>query len=252
MLSVRASDLQNWDIKTFTLRDLMPLLGNKYRTPSGVLQQLSRNLKKLEKLKIIHQFSIDKKDKKNPLISIKPNHEFFISNNRPTLHFLDRKNAEESKTKSLIPDFTEDKKTLIELLRAKRISLKMAKELVVSCSEEQIRSKIKLVEEIALGNKGIRSVSAFLVQAIRDDYASPLSPAEELAKQQKDKLDSQKAQIADIKRLISQNKCQEALELCRFIMNKQREITPFSNKIESLMREAENAANTESLNLELF
>lgn len=253
LISVRAFEEPTWDLELFTLRDLVPLTGKKYATASGIMQRLDPALKKLKKLKIIHGYTLSKtKNKKNPLISIEHNHEYFYSRRRPALQLVENSAVPLLAAKNNVR-FSKEQEELLTLLRTKKISLPIAKKIVQDHSKDYILEKIQIADRAALNNKKIRSLPAFLIQAIRDDYEASLSPAEVLANEQQTKRDSQKEQIAEIKRLISKNKSQEALELCQSIMSKQREITPFSETVKDLMKEAKKAVNTqESGELSLF
>ena len=235
LISVRASDLSNWEIKTFTLRDLMPLLGQKYMNPSGVLQQLDRTLKSLEKTGVIHGFEFLKEgNRKDPIVTIRPNREYFYSQGRPVKHFLEKKEIGSKKEKPVVSS----ENTIVSMLMAKKVSKKVAEELSQKYSEEKIKEKIQFAEELKMGNKNIRSIPAFLVESIRNDYEAALGPEARFSKEQTDKENKKKQQLSDMKRHIKEQEPKKAVELGKSIMKRQYDVTDFSLAVEKLIAKA--------------
>ena len=244
LISVRASDLSIWEIKSSTLRDLMPLLGKKYETSSGVLQQLSRNLKNLEKMGVIHGFEFLKEgNRKDPVVAIRPNHEYFCSQGRPAKHFLEKKEIAAIKEKP-VPS---SENTIVSMLIAQKVSKKVAMDLSLKYTEEEIKEKIQFVKELIMGNKNIKSPPAFLVDAIRNGYEHIVDPELALRKEKDERKKKNELQLGELKTLMSDQKFEKALELGNAILGKQRSVSPFSSRIEELVAKAKQHLNQDHI-----
>ncbi len=210
LISVRASDLSKWEIPAFTLRDLIPLLGERYRVPSNVLFQLKRNLTNLQKFGVIHGFEFLKaSNPKDPVVAIRPNHEFYISkSNSIRRSFLEKKQDISSVTIQKKPN---NDLPAVQLLVEKGISKKAAAGLATQYPIETINAKIKLVEQLIKEGKSIKSESAFLVEAIKNDYQAPLSAIERDKLEKDAKKKEEQNLIKKLELLLEEHSYQEAI-----------------------------------------
>ena len=173
LISVRASDLRSWEIPALTLRDLIPLLGKKYSTPSGVLQQLSRNLTRLQEFGVIKGFEVLKTDnKKEPLISIHPNSDFYISKNSPGRKLF---SASEEPNKETDHTLTKLEDPIVKQLISHGVLPESAMEAVFSKENGAALAKLQLahLSYLIKNAQEPRNPGGWLLEAIKKGYQMP-------------------------------------------------------------------------------
>lgn len=173
LISVRASDLRSWEIPALTLRDLIPLLGKKYSTPSGVLQQLSRNLTRLQEFGVIKGFEVLKTDnKKEPLISIHPNSDFYISKSSPSRKLF---SASEEPSKETDQTLTKLEDPIVKQLISHGVLPESAMEAVFSKENGAALAKLQLahLSYLIKNAQAPRNPGGWLLEAIKKGYQMP-------------------------------------------------------------------------------
>lgn len=194
LISVRASDLKSWDVSVLTLKDLIPLLGNKkYKTPSGIIQQLEKNLNRMKKIGVIEGFEVIKLNKnKDPMVAIRPNSSYYISKSNPIKKapVISEKDPKKERTaNALIPSKLED--PVVKQLMSYGISSDVALDLVFSRENGLALAKLQIAYlefKMKQGQGPKENIAGWLIQAIRTGYAVPPNAENPVEKEKKQKV----------------------------------------------------------------
>lgn len=165
LISVRASDLVQWDAPLFGLRDLMPLQGKTYEKFGQLKAKIEIILNGLKEKTVIRKYEFIKRNfLSDSFFAIYPNHEYFFSRQErgvvSTYEKSNEKHLNEPELFKTLVDFGVTQSVVSELIVDQKMILEAKKQL-------------EHFEFLVSKGKKPRDPPGWLIQAIKNQYAPP-------------------------------------------------------------------------------
>lgn len=170
LIAVRASDLDRWRVSVLTLRDLLPLLGKKYKFVSGIRQVLTPALDRLTEAAFIHKYEFAKEADGESFLVIWPNSDYFYSERSPA---RPRRTSERpARVEAQESELDEDARACVALLLQRGVARDEAERLAAEHTGATIQRQVGHWDYLVASGKGPNSVG-WLITAIEKDYPLP-------------------------------------------------------------------------------
>jgi len=182
LISVNASDLKTWKIDLYNLRDLIPLIGKKYNTISGIKQTILPSLKRFIDDGIIHSYDYQPSPHKRAILTISINNDYFYSKTFPIKTITVPPTTPNIQVSDITIKEVRPKQTdpLIEELTKRQVSENIGKKLVRDFDKKHIQARIEyydsrceLAKQGKLSEQQAPHGPGFLVDSIKAPYPLP-------------------------------------------------------------------------------